>query len=209
MPVKRLLASALICVGVVAAAAPAAAATPHVAPHSAAPTPLEHARSGEQGAAWLASRLTPGGYLPSQTTPGQADIVATANTVLALASAGDLTTANRVLVYLEGHVDQYVVTSGADGPGQLSLLILDAHALGVDPHSFGGTDLVARLLATQRTSGPDAGLFGAQDPTFDGAYRQGLSLSALAAEAHSELAKRSDPTASSAKLPPRIRYAPP
>ena len=32
-----------------------------------------------------------------------------------------------------------------------------------------------------------------------------LSLSALAAEAHSALVKRSEPTASSAKLPPRIR----
>ena len=30
------------------------------------------------------------------------------------------------------------------------------------------------------TTGSDAGLFGAQDPTFDGAYRQGLSLAALA-----------------------------
>ena len=50
----------------------------------------------------------------------------------------------------------------------------------MSPTSFGGTNLVARLLATQRTTGTDAGLFGAQDPTFDGAYRQGLALAALA-----------------------------
>ncbi len=70
--------------------------------------------------------------------------------------------------------------SGSDGPGQLALLILDAHALGVSPTSFGGTDLVSRLLATQQATGANAGLFGAQDPTYDGAYRQGLSLAALA-----------------------------
>ena len=40
---------------------------------------------------------------------------------------------------------------------------------------------MARLLATERQSGVDAGLFGTQDPTFDGAFRQGLSLAALAA----------------------------
>ena len=38
-----------------------------------------------------------------------------------------------------------------------------------------------RLLDTERTTGPDAGLFGAQDPTYDGAFREGLALSALAA----------------------------
>ena len=32
-----------------------------------------------------------------------------------------------------------------------------------------------------RTSGPDAGLFGSADPTFDGAFREGVALAALAA----------------------------
>ncbi|MGH9080343.1 MAG: hypothetical protein ACRDYE_09785, partial [Acidimicrobiales bacterium] len=32
------------------------------------------------GASWLARQLTPAGYLPSATTPGQPDLVATANT---------------------------------------------------------------------------------------------------------------------------------
>src|SRR6185437_13433088 len=40
-------------------------------------------------------------------------------------------------------------------------------------------DLVARLLGTARTSGPDAGLFGTADPSFDGAFRQGVALAAL------------------------------
>ena len=137
--------------------------------------------AARQGASWLAGRLTAAGYIPSETTPGQADLVSTANTVLALASAGvDRAAADNAMGYLEAHVDQYVTVDGTDGPGQLALLILDARALGLDPRRVGGTDLVARLLATERTSGPDAGLFGAQEPTFDGAIRQGFSLAALA-----------------------------
>ena len=53
-------------------------------------------------------------------------------------------------------------TDNADGPGQLANLILDAHAMGVDPTNFGGTNLVTRLLATEQTSGADAGLFGTE-----------------------------------------------
>ena len=45
--------------------------------------------------------------------------------------------------------------------------------------AFGGEDLVTRLQATMRTSGADAGLFGVQDPTFDGDFRQGLSFAAF------------------------------
>ena len=48
---------------------------------------------------------------------------------------------------------------------------------GADPHAFGGTDLVSRLMATEQPSG----LYGTQDPTFDGSFRQGLALAALAA----------------------------
>jgi hypothetical protein len=63
-------------------------------------------------------------------------------------------------------------------------VILAAQAMGVNPTAFGGhqpaNNLVARLEATQRATGSDAGLFGSSDPTFDGAFRQGLSLMALA-----------------------------
>jgi hypothetical protein len=52
----------------------------------------------------------------------------------------------------------------------------------VDPTNFGPShNLVTRLLATQRATGTDAGLFGSQDPTYDGAFRQGLALAALGA----------------------------
>jgi hypothetical protein len=71
-----------------------------------------------------------------------------------------------------------------DEPGALAYVILAAQAMGENPKAFGGTstvnDLVKRLLDTQRTTGPDAGLFGSEDPTYDGAFRQGLSLMALA-----------------------------
>ena len=181
MSIRRLSVSAasLLCLAAVIVAGPsmAAAAAPTSARSVFPPTP-----AARQGAIWLASQLTPAGYVLSTTSPGQPDLTATANTVLALASAGaDLGGTRAALGFLESHVDPYVTVSGGDGPGQLALLILDAHALGVDPRTFGGTDLVARLLATQRGPGPDAGLFGVQDPTFDGAFRQGLSLAALAA----------------------------
>ncbi len=71
-----------------------------------------------------------------------------------------------------------------DGPGQLALLILDAHAMNVDPTNFGGTNLPARMVATEQTSGPDAGLFGteAQLNAFTvGGYVQGLVFTALKA----------------------------
>ncbi len=183
MSIKRPLASAafLVCLAVATVAAPSVALAGTATP-SLATTTFPQTASAQQGATWLARQLTPSGYVLSTTSPGQPDLVATANVVLALASAGvDQRGAEAALTYLESHVGAYVTVSGSDGPGQLALLILDAHALGVDPRLFGGTDLVARLLATERTSGPDAGLFGIQDPSFDGAFRQGLSLAALAA----------------------------
>jgi Squalene-hopene cyclase C-terminal domain len=182
MHVKRLLVASVLGVCIATAvAAPSAAQAASRSHHSVTPSPLARADAAQLGAGWLAGQLTPGGYLPSATTPGQPDVEATANAVLAFASAGLRSPASRALDYLEGHIDQYVLVDGADGPGKLAVLILDAHALGVDPTTFGGTDLVSRLLATQRTSGTDLGLFGVQAPTYDGAYRQGLALAALAA----------------------------
>ena len=81
---------------------------------------------------------------------------------------------------LAKRVDEYVVdSSGNDQPGSLARLILAAEATGLNPRNFGGSNLVARLQATMRRTGPDRGLFGVQSPTFDGAFRQGLALAAL------------------------------
>jgi hypothetical protein len=175
---RRLAAPTALAVGLgltaLAVSVPASATTPGPALPQTAPAVA--------GAGWLASQINGQGYIPLSTSPTTPDLASTANAVLALASAGaDRAVATRALTYLEGQVSAYVTVSGSDGPGQLALLILDAHALGVSPATFGGTDLVSRLLATQVPSGPNAGLFGVQDPTYDGVYRQGLSLAALAA----------------------------
>lgn len=161
--------------------ATATVATP-VSAGAATPEPgLPQVAASQAAASWLGSQIGPGGYIPATGSPTTPDLAATANAVLALAASGvDTAQATSALAFLESDVDAYVTVSGADGPGQLALLVLDAHAMGVSPTAFGGTDLVTRLLATQRSTGVDAGLFGAQDPTFDGAYRQGLSLAALA-----------------------------
>ncbi len=186
MPTKRFLASATlgICLLVVLAPGSSLAATPSSAP-SVSTTSFPQLSAAQAGAAWLAAQLTAAGYLPSSTTPGQPDLSATANTVLALAATGiDLAGARSALTYLEAHLDQYVAVQGSDGPGQLALLILGAHAVGMNPRSFGGTNLVSRLLATEQTSGPDAGLLGTEAQLNDylaGTLDQGLALAALAA----------------------------
>ena len=174
--------AALACALSCSAAAAPAAASASVPPPAGAHPSLPQVSSAQTGAGWLAGQLTSSGYIPSSTTPGQPDLAATANTVLALVSAGvDPSGVHAALAYLASHVDAYVTVNGKDGPGQLALLILDAHAAYANPRSFGGTDLVSRLLATQRRSGLTAGLFGVQSATYDGVYRQGLSLTALAA----------------------------
>lgn len=159
-------------------------ATPTMAGATTSPS-LPQPLSAQAGATWLAGQFTAQGFIPSQSDPGTADLSATANGLLALASANtDPSLAATALSYLKANVDAYISQDGVDGPGQLALLILDAHALGADPTSFGGTNLVARLLATQQLSGKNAGLFGTKAQVNDfnaGDYDQGVALAALAA----------------------------
>jgi hypothetical protein len=153
------------------------AAHPNAAPRAVVTLPQKH--DAQRAAAWLASNVNAAGYVSFTGSPDLSD---TTLTVLALTAAGnEHATALRALDYLKSHVSAYADDDGHDGAGQLATLILDAHSLGVSPTSFGGTNLVKRLLNTLRTTGPDAGLFGVQEPTYDGAYRQGLALAALAA----------------------------
>ena len=145
---------------------------PHVAgvPQSAA---------ANRASSWLASQFTASGDVMPYGSPDASD---TALSVLAFsATATQRATALKAVKYLQAHIHDFVSVGGHDGPGQLATLILVAKSMKLNPRSFSGRDLVARLLATQRVSGPDKGLFGVQDPTYDGAYREGLSLSALAA----------------------------
>ncbi len=167
-----------------ACAALAVVAVPTTAGAASSPS-LPQPLSAQAGATWLAGQFNAQGFIPSQSDPGTADLSATANGLLALVSANtDPSLAATALSFLEENVNAYVSQGGVDGPGQLALLILDAHALGADPTSFGGSNLVARLLATQELSGKNAGLFGTKAQVNDfnaGDYDQGLALAALAA----------------------------
>lgn len=138
------------------------------------------ATAAQVGAGWL-GRQFKGDVIKSN---GKPDPSSTALAVLAFAAAGvGGTKAEDGITWLEKHFNSYASPGGVDDAGALATLILAAQAVGIDPTAFGGTgtknDLVARLLASQRTSGPDTGLFGSSDPTYDGAFRQGLSLMAL------------------------------
>jgi hypothetical protein len=184
---RRLAATTLVAsitaLVAVASSALAGAAAPR-STATAAPLPsLPQQVAARSASIWLAQQFNPQGFI---SAPGssQPDLSATAQSVLALSAANvDLPVARSALSYLSGHVDQYVPDEGADGPAQLAQLILDAEALGANPQRFGGTDLVARLLATEQTSGADAGLFGTETQLENfaaGSFQQGLALAALA-----------------------------
>jgi hypothetical protein len=151
-------------------------------PAGAAPAPLTTDPAvGRAGAAhWLIAQIGADGLVPSAVDPSTPDYGATAHVVLGLWQSGyGRDTATKAAAALAAHVDAFAIDSNGDNPANLALLILVAESLGQDPHTFGGTNLVARLEATARTTGPDAGLYGAGDPTYDGPFRQGLALTAL------------------------------
>ena len=170
----------------------ALAVTPLAAPAGAAAPTLPQTTVALTAAGWLGSQLTAQGTI-DDVTPGTADLSATVQTVTTLGASGvDLTGARAGLSYLKANSAKYITVQGSDGPGQLANLILAAHALGANPTNFGGTNLVQRLLATEQTTGPNAGRFGtdAQDAAFNaGTFDQGLALAALAAAGvHSDAA---------------------
>lgn len=146
-------------------------------PASAAPVtnPLE------AGAHWLASQVGDDGTLEG-FTPGQADYGSTLQGIIALAAAGhEGPTARLMLDAVNGDIETVIAPFGSDDAGRLGLAILANLALGEDPTDVDGVNLVERLQASQRPTGdPDAGLYGSADPTFDGAFRQGLAVLALA-----------------------------
>ena len=164
----------------IAVAADAAGATPRVRRRT-----VQSRASAELGATWLADQITQnGGFIESFGAP---DVTDTAYAVLGLHAAKiGGAASDAAITFLEGHLGTDLQGSdGHDAPGALAEDILAATAAGADPYHFGGTapanNLVDRLLLTQRSTGSDAGLFGTQDPTFDGTFRQGLALAALEA----------------------------
>lgn len=148
---------------------------------AAAPTNRLRAQRGAQ---WLANQIEHnGGVLVNF---GQPDPVDTAYAVVGMRSVGvGKGASNRAIGYLETKIGSKLQAGGQDAPGAIAEYIMASVANASDPYHFGGSgaqnNLVNRLLATERTSGTDKGLFGAQDPSFDGAFRQGLALAALKA----------------------------
>jgi hypothetical protein len=151
---------------------------------SASATPPTHMQRAQRGAQWLANQIKANhGFVK---TFGAADITSTAYAVMGMRATGVDKPASQVAInYLKTKIGTPIQLGGKDSAGALAEFIMAAVANATDPRHFGGTapqnNLVNRLLATQRTTGADAGLFGAQDPTYDGAFRQGLALAALKA----------------------------
>lgn len=180
--IAALTGAALALSGLVGGSASAATSAPSTASTDASTTTQQVAR---WGAGWLARQISAnGGFVAPFGAP---DLSNTAYSVLGLHAAGvGGNASNQALTWLKTQVAAGMAGSdGRDDPGRLAFTVLAAVSAGQNPRAFGGTkaanNLVARLLATARTRGPDAGLFGTADPTFDGAFRQGAALAALKA----------------------------
>ncbi len=155
---------------------------PLAGPAGAAPEVADGPTAAAWGAEWLADRMDAG--IPFETF-GSPDWGTTLEAGLALAAVdGHSPSLDALWDAVVTQREAVVVAGGEDVPGRLAQVILLALAVGEDPTAVGaspGDDLVARLEATRTTAGPDEGLFGTQDATYDGAYRQGYSLAALVA----------------------------
>jgi hypothetical protein len=146
----------------------------------AAPAYAAPPRAATLAASWLASRITPGGYVAA--LDGTGDVATTVVTGIALAAAGGpKATLDRIAGYLGSHVDAYARSGGTDRPGALGRLALFAAATGRDPNAFGTPPqhLVDRILATRTAVGPYAGLLA--DPVYNGTFNHALGLLGVAA----------------------------
>jgi len=148
------------------------------APAAGAPTTSDPTTRARAAGVWLARQVNSQGFVPSPTDPAAPNLSGSVQAVIAMAAAGvGRDQVDAVLGYLATHIDAFVVRQGIDDAGALAYLTLAAQAGGQDPSSFGPShvNLLSRLQATRQPNG----LFGPQDPTFDGAFRQGLALMAL------------------------------
>ncbi|RKN45852.1 prenyltransferase/squalene oxidase repeat-containing protein [Streptomyces hoynatensis] len=116
-----------------------------------------HVTSAAAGAAQLADRLAEGGGHLVSALPGagegtaggepaeQPDFNSTAKAVIALAAGGNEEAWQGPLQWLiENHASW---ADYAANPSAVGVLVLAAHATGVSPGDFGGTDLLAQLNA--------------------------------------------------------------
>lgn len=131
------------------------------APAIAAPTaPTAAADAGT----WLSGQFTHGQYYTSPYS-GKADVSGTADLLLGLlASRTGQSTATAVDAWLQGRA------TGVTSAGQLAKLAIVASAMGDDPASYGGVDLVTRI--TDAVAAATSGDLG--DP-----YSDALAIIAL------------------------------
>jgi hypothetical protein len=173
-PWRRALGATAIAIAVVLGAGVTGAA--------AAPPTTDGPTAAGYGAAWIAAELDEQIPMDSFGSPSWG---VTLDAALALAAAEvGAAQIDAVWAAILADRDVAVAVGGVDDPGRLARVILLAEVLGEDPRAVGaapGDDLVARLEATRRTTGADEGLFGAADPLYDGAFRQGYALAALVA----------------------------
>lgn len=175
MSTTRSFVRALTRAGLAATAVLAVATTPASASISAA---TAIARS----TTWLAGQAS-AGYI--STNGLSASVGQSAQTALALShTRAGAVTGTKILRYLWTHAPALAASLGSTSPGDLAVWILAANAYGAPSRNFGGVNLVAQLTGSlQGPTGSQPGLYGSEDPTYDGTYRQGLTLAALRAVA--------------------------
>ena len=146
-----------------------------------AATPAERTASVQAGADWLASQFTSDGFIPTASdTP---DYSNTAQSALALGAAvSHQATFDAAVAFLQAHVDDYVGTARAATTvsARSATSCCSPTPRACRAPNFGGQDLVARLQATLGDFEP--GLYGATDPSFDGAFRQGFAILGLVSQ---------------------------
>lgn len=162
-------------------------AAPAIAPAAqAAPPSTDGPTAAAYGARWSAARVNAQGFVPNPDS--SPNVSATIETALSLAFTHvDGPTFDRIVGWLAANVETVIHHGSDDSPGDLGYLLMIATVAGRNVTSFGGVDLPARLGATLGLHTP--GLYGAADPTYDGAFRQSLAILGLVA------AGRSVPTA--------------
>jgi energy-coupling factor transport system substrate-specific component len=116
-----------------------------------APAPAAQASDVSRATEWLETQQRPSGGFPA-ASDREAGAEMTSWSMLALAAAGrnplDVTKGGKSPVdFLRNHMDE------VGDAGDVARTILALVAAGVDPRSFGGEDLVDRLLSQRRSNG--------------------------------------------------------
>jgi hypothetical protein len=143
-----------------------------------------------EGATWLNTNVvattvsgSPAGYIAYFGSP---NLGITAQAALAMEATGRTAKLPLLLKYLEANESAYMdVPASGSTPayvdaGHTALLILVAEATGTG-QQFGDGGLSVALQQTLQQTGPNTGLFGANDATYDGVFRTALALQALKA----------------------------